>query len=147
MSPWIDLLPVVMSVIASIVDLRRREIPDTIWIVILVMVPIRIWFLWPAVSPWHLVIGAIAALLLGCLVGRGDRFGGGDVKLFAALGAWFGIAAVVPLALWAAVAGLPLAIIAAWRGQTDFAYGPAIAIGVLTHWLSPNLLGQLGGWA
>jgi prepilin peptidase CpaA len=39
--------------------------------------------------------------------------GGGDVKLLAALGAWMGPGATVWMALWAAIAGGPLALIVA----------------------------------
>jgi Flp pilus assembly protein protease CpaA len=142
----IDLIPVFFTAVAAVIDLRRREIPDWIWIAILVLVPIRLWFFWADLVWWHLPLGAFAALGIGCVVAGEDRFGGGDVKLFAALGAWFGLVAVVPLALWCAIAGLPLALIAAFRGQSDFAYGPAILIGVFVHWMVPDLLGRIGGW-
>ncbi len=144
---WIDIIPVALTAIAALVDLRSREIPDWIWIALVALVPFRVWWLWPELSIWHPVAGAAIALLIGCLVAGNDRFGGGDVKLFAALGAWFGITAVLPLTLWCAIAGLPLAVLAAVRGQTDYAYGPAILIGVAVHWLVPDLLGRIGGWA
>ncbi|WP_162275890.1 prepilin peptidase [Roseimaritima ulvae] len=144
---WIDFIPVTLTAIAALVDLRTREIPDWIWVVILALVPLKAWWLWPDVALWQIPVGALAALLISGLVAWGDRFGGGDVKLFAALGAWFGITAVFPLALWCAIAGLPLAVVAAARGQTDYAYGPAILIGVAVHWMAPDLLGRIGGWA
>jgi len=143
---WIDLFPVALTLIATVVDIRRREIPDWIWVAVLVLIPVRVWLLWPSITLWQLPAGAVVALLIGCVVAREDRFGGGDVKLFAALGAWFGLFAVVPLALWCAIAGLPLALIAAFRGKDDFAYGPAILIGVFVHWMVPDLLGRIGGW-
>ena len=144
---WIDLVPIGLTAVATWVDIRRREIPDSIWVAILVLLPLRIWWLWPEIILWQLPVGAVVALVLSCLVARNDRFGGGDVKLFAALGAWFGITAVIPLALWCAIAGLLLAVVAALRGQTDYAYGPAILIGASVHWFFPNLLGRIGGWA
>ncbi len=144
--PLIDLFPIALTSVAAWVDVQRREIPDSIWIAILVLLPIRVWWLWPAVTLWHMPVGAVVALLLGVAVARNDRFGGGDVKLFAALGGWFGITAVAPLALWCAIAGLPLAIVAAVHGKKDYAYGPAILIGASVYWLFPNLLGRIGGW-
>ena len=144
---WIDLIPVLLVIVAAVIDLRRREIPDWVWIAILVLMPLRVWWLWPQVALWHPLAGAVTALLIGCVVAGDDRFGGGDVKLFAALGAWFGIVAVIPLAMWCAIAGLLLAVVAALRGQKDYAYGPAIAIGVVVHWWIPDLLGRIGGWA
>ena len=142
----IDLLVVLLCLIAAAIDLRFREIPDSIWILIVALMPLRIWWLWPDVPTWHCVVGAVVALAIGGLVAGEDRFGGGDVKLFAALGGWFGIFAVVPLAMWCAIAGLVLAIVAAMRKQNDYAYGPAITIGVIVHWLVPDLLGRIGGW-
>ncbi len=143
---WVDLIPVALTFVATMVDVKKREIPDWTWISIVALVPLRVWCLWPNVVPYQLVAGAIVALLVGCFVAKGDRFGGGDVKLFAALGAWFGLFAVIPLMLWIAIAGFPLALIAAFRRQDDFAYGPAILAGVAVHWAFPNLLGQIGGW-
>ncbi|MEM7478385.1 MAG: A24 family peptidase [Planctomycetota bacterium] len=143
MFSWIDLIPVLIVAIAAGVDLRSREIPDRIWLAILVLIPVRVCWLWPEINLWQLPVGGIVALLLACLIAQGDRFGGGDVKLFAALGAWFGLFAILPLALWIAIAGLPLAVIALLRKQEDFAYGPAILIGVLIHALNPNLLKQI----
>jgi len=92
---------------------------------------------------WEHLAGAVMATGLGVVVGYGDRFGGGDVKLFGALGAWFGLYAVIPLALWIAIAGLPLAVIAAIRKQQDFAYAPAILLGVCVHVAAPDLLQRI----
>jgi prepilin peptidase CpaA len=59
--------------------------------------------------------------------------GGGDVKLLAALGAWVGPASAVWLALYAAIAGGPLAIVVALsRGYAKQAFA--------------NLWGLLGYW-
>ena len=147
MPHWVDLLPVALVLVATITDIRRREIPDLIWIAIVLLVPIRVWWLWPEITIWHLPLGGFVALLVGCLVAGNERFGGGDVKLFAALGTWFGVGAVAPLALWIGIAGLPLAIAAALRNQNDFAYGPAILVATTLHAFVPNLLGRIGGWA
>lgn len=131
--------------IAAAFDLWRREIPDTISIVLLAMtlsagaagsLPRPLWV--------HLS-GGVMALSMAMIVGRNDRFGGGDVKLFAALGCWFGPGAIVPLAMWIALGGLPLAVIAAVRGRGDMAYAPAILIGVCVHVANPNLLWQIAG--
>jgi prepilin peptidase CpaA len=52
------------------------------------------------------------ALFLPLFALRG--LGGGDVKLLAALGAWVGPGAALWVALWAAIAGGPLALIVAF---------------------------------
>jgi prepilin peptidase CpaA len=138
-------LPILAGLLACVFDLRSREIPDWIPLGVLVLVPLDVYVGGSDLLWWHRFAGGLLALGIGLLVGYGDRFGGGDVKLFGALGAWFGVAAVIPLALWTAIAGLPLAVIAAVRKQQDFAYAPAIFIGVCVHVFAPNLLLQIAG--
>jgi Flp pilus assembly protein protease CpaA len=57
--------------------------------------------------------------------------GGADVKLISALGAAFGLRNEITLLFYVAVAGAILALIAKFRGQREFAYAPAIALGTL----------------
>ena len=135
--------PTILCGVASVIDVREREIPD--WIpVAIVAGTLVIWLSgFSNLDWWEHLVGALAATLGGLFVGRGDRFGGGDVKLFGALGAWFGLFAVFPLALWIAIAGLPLAIVAAVRKQSDFAYAPAIFAGVGVHCASPDLIQRI----
>ncbi|HBJ37724.1 MAG TPA: hypothetical protein DDZ51_23805 [Planctomycetaceae bacterium] len=136
-------VPLVACCIAVFHDLRTREIPDWLPILMILLFTLR-WILGGASLPWwHHIGGGLVALAIGLVVGYGDRFGGGDIKLFATIGLWFGLFAVVPLALWIAIAGLPLAVIAAARKQNDFAYAPAILVGVCVHVWAPNLLQQL----
>ncbi len=144
MTTWlIWLLPIALCGFATVHDLRRREIPDWIPLLILAGTPLP-WavgvadFVW-----WEHLAGAVIATTFALAIGYGDRFGGGDVKLFGALGAWFGLYAVIPLALWIAIAGLPLAVIAAIRKQQDFAYAPAILLGVCVHVAIPDLLQRI----
>lgn len=145
MAQLLVLIPIAVCGVAAVIDLRTREIPDGLPVALLALSPLEIAFHSESVWWWHLA-GGTAALLIGALVAAGDRFGGGDVKLFTAIGCWFGLAAVIPIALWIAIAGLPLAILAKWRDQSDFAYGPAIFIGVLVHGMMPNLLGRVAGF-
>lgn len=143
-SGWlIWLLPIALCGFATAHDLRRREIPDWIPLVILACTPLLCLFGVSGFAWWEHLTGAIVATFAALWIGRGDRFGGGDVKLFGALGAWFGLYAVIPLALWIAIAGLPLAFIAAARKQSDFAYAPAIFAGVCVHCLSPDLIQRI----
>ncbi len=137
-------IPLVITGIAAAHDLRTREIPD--WTAIALLCGTVMYVALGTKFPvgYHL-IGFGVALALAVVVSWGDRFGGGDVKLFAALGAWFGIQGVLPLALWTALAGLPLALIAVARKQKDFAYGPAIFIGVCVHVAVPDLLQRIAG--
>ncbi|MCP4767437.1 MAG: prepilin peptidase [Gammaproteobacteria bacterium] len=139
-------IPIVIAAIAVVFDLRSREIPDSLPIVLVLLAFLQ--FALPVASStwWSHLLGGLLALIAGAVLAHRDGFGGGDVKLFAALGCWFGIGGVFPLALWIALAGLPLAVIAAARKQVDFAYAPAILIGVCVHSYAPHLLHQLATW-
>jgi prepilin peptidase CpaA len=136
-------IPIALCLIAMYFDLRSREIPDWLPLALVALFGARVAALDNPLPWWQHVLGGLFALILGLIVGYGDRFGGGDIKLFGAIGLWFGMAAVLPLALWIAIAGLPLAIIAAVRKQNDFAYAPAILIGVCVHAFAPDLLSRI----
>ena len=140
-----DFALLALVVVATVVDLCRREIPDSVPALIVVMIPMAHLTTPWTIPWWSHVLGGLFALAAGLLVGWGDRFGGGDVKLFAAIGSWFGLTAVLPLAIWTAIAGLPLALIAAWRGKEDMAYGPAILGGLCVHFAFPQLLWRIAG--
>jgi prepilin peptidase CpaA len=127
-----------LALLACYHDLRAREIPDRI--------------------PLAMLAGAIAAAALGhipwwfipagMLVGFMlsapwfylGGFGGGDVKLIIALGAWLGPWQLLIVLLWIALFGAVLSIAAGLRGQRDLAYAPAIALGLALHVAAPNLL-------
>ncbi len=136
-------LPVLVCGIAVYHDLRSREIPDWLPVAMAVLFPVQLLGIVPSLGWWQHLFGGLVGLILGLIVGYGDRFGGGDIKLFAALCLWFGVFSVIPLAMWIAIAGLPVAIIAAMRKQSDFAYAPAIFLGVCVHVMAPTLLNQL----
>jgi prepilin peptidase CpaA len=137
--------PIFICGVAALFDLRAREIPIWLPIAMIFSVPLKLYGISSESNWWVHVAGGFVALLGGLVVGYGDRFGGGDIKLFAALGAWFGLHAVLPLALWVAIAGIPFAILAGIRKQNDFAYAPAILVGVMVHTIAPRLLTQIAG--
>jgi prepilin peptidase CpaA len=87
--------------------------------------------------------GLVLGLALGWPLFALGGWGGGDVKLLAALGAALGPAALVQVAIWMGVAGGALALVAAARGKKDLAYVPAIAIGLFVNTLWPHALGVL----
>jgi prepilin peptidase CpaA len=134
------LAPVVFAVVC---DLRTREIPD--WI----PVGILAWACLATVAGLHEVtwIGLAAGALLGlgpaAVVFYLGGLGGGDVKLLAAIGAAVGPWTLLSIWAWMAVAGGVLALLAAARGKRDFAYGPAIAVGVLVETLWPGGLAHV----
>jgi prepilin peptidase CpaA len=126
-------IPVAVVLVATVYDLRRREIPDWVSLVLLGWAILATAFQWHAVG-WLSLLGGLAlgfglTLLLFAL----GAMGGGDVKLTAALGAALGYATLLPVLFWIALAGGLLALVALIRGQREIAFVPAIALGLLTY--------------
>jgi len=128
-----QLVPLAVAVVACATDLKSRRIPN--WLTLSAAAGAFGFFL--VGQGWH-GLGWSAA---GWAVGLAMFFpvfllggiGGGDVKLVAALGAWLGPMSAVSLALYAALAGGPLALgVAFSRGYTKQAFA--------------NLWGLFGYW-
>jgi prepilin peptidase CpaA len=81
--------------------------------------------------------GGALGLAVGYCLLRWAKFGGGDAKLITALGAVLGPVGLLFALFWMALAGGLLALIAMVRGQRDYAYGPAIALGYLAYLVWP----------
>jgi len=82
--------------------------------------------------PWTdllsgLSLGFAAGLLLFWMGG----FGGGDVKLLSSLGAVVGFKGELGVMFYMAILGGILAIVARIRKEREYAYAPAIALGLL----------------
>lgn len=128
---WTILVPLSVLAIATVCDLRTREIPDWLSIALLV------WGLVAKLAGWielpwmalvmGLGLGLIATLPFFWLGG----LGGGDVKLITALGWVIGPVGLLITLLAMALTGGVLALIAALRGQKDYAYVPAILAGMI----------------
>jgi len=124
-------LTLALLVVASIEDLRFREVSDGYSIVLLITAILGTAFHWHEVS-WIGLLGgfAVGFALSGAFFFLGG-LGGADVKLTAALGAILGIQRVFPVLFWIAMAGGVLCLIALLRGKRDIAYVPAISLGLL----------------
>lgn len=141
-----------LLVVAAVVDLRKREIPD--WVVIAVAaLALPFWWssglaLWPEIA---LQLG-VAAIVFACFAFAFTRgwMGGGDVKLLSALVLWLPWQAVVALLVIMSLAGgaLTLATVLHHRmkkagGVPEIPYGVAIAFAGL--WLiGQRFLNQFG---
>lgn len=126
--PLATLVIGVLLLIATVTDIRRREVPG--WLTsggigagLLVAAAHG-----PDVLLLSVIGLAVGGLLLLPFVILGG-FGAADALLLAAIGAWQGWQFVLWTAWWAALAGAGLAIGAWRRGQRTFPYVPAIAIG------------------
>lgn len=122
---WVPLVPLAA---AALVDLRSREVPD--WI----PVSLLVWSVLATTAGWArgwtpLLLGLTCGIALAFLLFRFASFGGGDVKLLAALGAACGWPDFALLLYYSAIAGGLLALVALLRGHRDLAYAPALALG------------------
>jgi len=130
---WLALL---LLALASWCDLRTRLIPDWIAATMLTMGFLGNMIVYAGGPGDGFLLAAIGCLLGGvigvCLFGWA-RLGGGDAKLIAALGTMLGPLSLLQSLFWVAISGGILAILASLRGRRDFAYVPALAIGLLMH--------------
>lgn len=146
-----------LLVAASVIDLRTTLLPDSL-VYPLLWLGLAASALGVAgtVEPAHAIFGALAGYLslwsvywlFKLLTGK-EGMGYGDFKLLAALGAWCGPEAILPIILvstivGALVGGLALAI----QGKdkaTPFPFGPFLAAGGLMEFFwRGGLLGLLG---
>jgi Flp pilus assembly protein protease CpaA len=82
--------------------------------------------------PWlDLALGLSLGFLVGLMLFYVCGFGGGDVKLLAALGAVLGWKAELGVVFWVAILGGVFALVARLRREREYAYVPAIALGLL----------------
>jgi len=123
--------------VASVYDLRTREIPDWISLALLVSAAAAASFGWAGIRWWMVASGGGLGLAVGYSLFRFFKFGGGDAKLIAAIGALLGPVGLLFALFWMAIVGGLLALIAMIRGQNDYAYGPAIAAGYAAYLVWP----------
>jgi prepilin peptidase CpaA len=125
-----------LLVVGTVWDLRRREIPDAIPLA-LIASAVAATALGRSPHGWlGLLLGFILALGLGMLLFWRGGFGGGDVKVLAALGAIVGPGSLFPLLFCVAMAGGLFAVVAVARGKSDLAYAPAITLGFLAFMIT-----------
>ena len=79
-----------------------------------------------------LFLGSSLGFGVGLILFRLGGFGGGDVKLLASLGAVLGVKGELGVMFYVAVMGAMFALAAHIRREREFAYAPAIALGLLS---------------
>ncbi len=123
----------------TVIDLRTQLLPDVLtlplmWAGLLVNTQTTIVPLSSAV--WGAVVGYMSLWsiyqLFKAITGK-EGMGYGDFKLLAALGAWLGVGMILPIVLFASLAGsvLGITMIASKRLQAEvpIAFGPYLAVG------------------
>jgi prepilin peptidase CpaA len=143
---------------AAVGDIRRYIIPNRLCLIIAGLAPLYWWASsggnWPTLKLlllWQLGIGT-AIFILGAVLFALNVWGGGDVKLLAALALWTPAADLAKvmfiMALCGAVIALGWLAAAKWRarqnetnssGPIEIPYGVAIAAGGLTFAGQPFL--------
>lgn len=125
---WVSLAILAGAVVC---DLRSREIPNVFSMCLLLLASTSTGLHWSRVN-W---LSALAGLGLGLAVGVAlfwmGGFGGGDVKLMGSLGAVLGWEGELGVLFWMALFGGLLGVVARMRGHREYAYVPAIALGLL----------------
>jgi len=111
----IALLPILM-IVAALSDLMSFRIPNWLTLATALLFFPMAWLTGMPLTEfgWHLLAGAILFVAGFALFSFG-LFGGGDAKLLAAAGLWFGTAQTMPFLVATVLAGGALAIaVAVW---------------------------------
>lgn len=113
----------IILIASAVSDVRRFEIPNKYPVAVLALFCVAFLFTAPSWEGafWHeasmRALGGLAAFVVGFLLFVFRIMGGGDAKLFMALGWWFGWPELAELAALIALAGLPVGVgaAAAWH--------------------------------
>jgi len=122
-----------LLIVATVFDLRTREIPDWISIAIAILAVGAAATGWLGIGLVLVAIGGLVGLTIGYLLFRFAKLGGGDAKLIAALGMLVGPVGLLIVLFGMAIAGGVLSLVAMLRGQRDYAYVPAITAGFISY--------------
>lgn len=118
-----------LLVIAAIIDLKTRTVPPWIWITVLLFAPLHPTWTFSSALLGMLIGGGV--LLTPSLLGK-PTFGGGDIKLLAALGYVLGCeSTLLGLFLSVALSLIPCIYLKRCRKQNEIAFVPCIAIGFM----------------
>lgn len=101
---------------------------------------------WLPFSIWQRLAagaGAFVVLALLAILGRG-ALGGGDVKMMAVLGLWFGVNGIITAAsvgfIIGGIAAIAMLLFKVHGRKDFFAFGPFLIIGAVVAWLGQVLL-------
>lgn len=140
-------------IVIALIDLRTTLIPDVLSISLLWLGLLFNAFAIYKVSLKSAVIGAVGAYLFFWLLFylvkwlfKKEAIGFGDLKLFAALGAWLGILSLPPLILLSSLCGLILALLMKSSLSEPLPFGPAIVLaGLIMFIFEPEIMLFLQG--
>ena len=139
----IMLVPISACLFAMWHDVRTREIPDAVPVGLVVAGIVATGMGWIHGDWLPFILGGLLGFIVVLPFTLSGGIGGGDLKLVAALGLWLGPLLLLQALFWTALAGFGCAVIAKVRKQNDFAYVPAITIGLLVAVVFPSWLPHL----
>jgi leader peptidase (prepilin peptidase)/N-methyltransferase len=125
--------------VLSVVDWQTTLLPDDLTQALLWMGLLASVCDWIAISPTHAIWGAVAgygslwavATLFERFTGR-QGMGAGDFKLLAALGAWVGPVALIPIVMFASLSGAVVGLYLKWTQRLNeegyIPFGPFLAL-------------------
>lgn len=145
---WLALILVVLLLAASVEDALRLRISNITVLLVLVAGIVGAIVLGPELRLWQNLAVFVGLLAIGTPMFAAGKLGGGDVKLFAAVGLWFDLLGSFRLVMAVVLAGGVLALLIAalrafnWseatrervvvlRPKGGIPYGVAIAAGTL----------------
>lgn len=130
-SPAFLTLYVCLLILMAEIDFRSMLLPDILTIPLLLTGLLVACFNFSNITIEESIIGALVGYFLPVLVClmivwyKKDAFGGGDIKLLCALGAWLGVESLLNVVALASILGIVYAIV---KRKSALAFGPMIAI-------------------
>lgn len=129
----------------TFIDIDTQLLPDSLTLTLLwigLAVNSFDLFVPASMAIWGAILGYTLLWLVNSLyylVRKRDGLGMGDCKLLAALGAWLGASALLPIILVASVLGLLIALVLMALGKLKYdaplAFGPFLAIAGWGYWI------------
>ena len=114
----VTLVTLAIAAVAAAIDHRKGQIPNWLTLPALALAPLAYYQVYGVDGLTFSAIGLLACGLLPYLMFRADAIGGGDVKLFAALGALNGVALGGEMLVLAFALGCAQALLyLVWRRQ------------------------------
>jgi prepilin peptidase CpaA len=124
-------IPFAFTLVAAVSDWVRREIPDWIPAGMLLWALLGGTLGWLEVTWLQILLGVVFACVVTLPSFALGGIRGGDVKLLVALGAALGLNLFFCVLICILLAGGMYGLVAWMGGYREFAFGPAIALGML----------------
>lgn len=146
---WTHLLLIAVLLAAAAQDIIQRRISNWLCLGVIVTAAVAAFAIGPTLALWQNALIFALLVAIGVPLFAAGWLGGGDVKLFAALGLWANFVTVLPLVATILIAGgggrvLALISLFVRRGKVSrrtkgLPYGVAIAVGASVVLLQPVL--------